>query len=83
MAKTTSVNLNDRWTDFIAERVDQGRFESASEAVRAGLRLLELEEQKLDRLLAEIAKGIESGPSRPFVRGEAASLARSRAKNAA
>lgn len=83
MTKTTSLNLNDRWTQFIAQRIEQGRFESASEAVRAALRLLELEEQKLDRLLAEIGKGVESGPSRPFVRGEAASLARSRAQRAA
>jgi antitoxin ParD1/3/4 len=41
--------------------VDSGRYNSASDVVRAGLRMLEAEEEKLQRLRAELQKGIDSG----------------------
>lgn len=61
MPKNTSVMLTDHFVDFIEEKVREGRFASASEAVRAGLRLLEIEEQKLERLRAALIVGEESG----------------------
>ncbi len=57
MGKNTSVSLGDHFEGFIEERVQSGRFASASDAVRAGLRLLEQEEARLDLLRATLAKG--------------------------
>jgi len=56
MAKNTSVILSDHFQQFIASKIEEGRYASVSEVVRAGLRLLEREE-RLDRLRAEIDKG--------------------------
>ena len=57
MAKNTSVSLGDHFETFVDDRVKAGRFSSASDAVRAGLRLLEQEETKLDLLRNTLAKG--------------------------
>ena len=61
MAKNTSVALDDHFEEFISERVAAGRYGSASEMVRAGLRMLEVEETKLMALQAALVKGEESG----------------------
>ena len=66
MPKNTSVLLSDHFNDFIAEAIESGRYNSASDVVRAGLRLLEEEERKLERLRVEIIKGEESGFAEPF-----------------
>ena len=55
---TTSFH-SDKVPFYIAE----GRFESASEAVRAGLRMLEAEEARLEMLKTAIREGVESGIS--------------------
>ncbi len=57
MAKNTSVSLGDHFETFIDECVQTGRFASVSDAVRAGLRLLEQEEARLALLRATLAKG--------------------------
>ena len=57
MAKNTSVTLGDHFESFVGDRVKRGRYASASDAVRAGLRLLEREETKLDLLRETLAKG--------------------------
>lgn len=59
MARNTSISLGDHFTDFVDERVRSGRYASASEAVRAGMRLLEQEEAKLDLLRRTLALGEE------------------------
>lgn len=66
MPRNTSVSLGDHFTDFITEKVEDGRYSSASDVVRAGLRLLEAEEAKLERLRALIDEGDASGPGRPW-----------------
>ncbi len=66
MARNTSVSLGGHFGDFIAEKVKEGRFGSASDVIRAGLRLLEEEEAKLERLRAEIDKGDASGITQNF-----------------
>ena len=57
MGKNTSVSLGDHFETFVEERVKIGRYASTSDAVRAGLRLLEQEESKLDLLRETLAKG--------------------------
>ncbi len=57
MARNTSVSLGDHFENFVDGRVKAGRYASASDAVRAGLRLLEQEEIKLDVLRQTLASG--------------------------
>jgi antitoxin ParD1/3/4 len=57
MQRNSSVTLGEHFSSFITHKIEEGRFESVSEAVRAGLRLLELEEAKLDALRARLAEG--------------------------
>lgn len=64
MPRNTSVSLGDHFDRFIAEQVDSGRYGSASEVVRAGLRLLETSESKLDVLRNALIAGERSGRSR-------------------
>ena len=66
MSKTTSIALGDHFTGFLAEQVGTGRYGSASEVVRAGLRLLEEREVKLAELRALIAEGEASGVIEDF-----------------
>jgi len=61
MAKNTSVSLGDHFEGFIANQLVKGRYGSATEVVRAGLRLLENEEQKLESLRKLISDGKASG----------------------
>ncbi len=66
MAKNTSISLGDHFNDFVESRVARGRYGSASEVVRAGLRLLEEHEAKLEALRAALVAGEQSGPSSSF-----------------
>jgi antitoxin ParD1/3/4 len=61
MAKNTSISLGEHFDRFIATQLEKGRYGSASEVVRAGLRLLENEEEKLDTLRRLIDEGRNSG----------------------
>ena len=66
MGKNTSISLGDHFTSFIEGQVTQGRYGSASEVVRAGLRLLEAQEAQLENLRAAIKAGEDSGFSEAF-----------------
>lgn len=59
--KTTSVALGTYFENFIRTRVEQGRYNNASEVIRAGLRLLEENESHLQELRMAIADGMNSG----------------------
>jgi antitoxin ParD1/3/4 len=71
---TRNVNLTDELDRFVLAKVESGRYENASEVVRAALRTLEREEQrfaaKLEALRAAIDEGDASGVAEgnPFER---------------
>lgn len=66
MQKNTSITLGNHFDEVIANMVEQGRFNSTSEAVRAGLRLLEEHEQKVNALRLALEEGEKSGQPTPF-----------------
>ncbi len=61
MQKNTSVTLGAHFDSFISNQVKEGRFNSASEAIRAGLRLLEEREAKVKALQMALVEGEKSG----------------------
>jgi antitoxin ParD1/3/4 len=74
MQKNTSVTLGEHFETFIANQVDNGRFSSASEAIRAGLRLLEERELKLMALRQALTEGEKSGIAEYSLQGLLAEL---------
>lgn len=66
MRKNTSIALGEHFQDFVQEQVAEGRYGSASEVIRAGLRLLEEHNVRLAALRNAIQEGIDSGPAEPF-----------------
>jgi antitoxin ParD1/3/4 len=63
MGKNTSFSVGEHFSSFIEAQVSEGRYSSASDVVRAGLRLLEEQEAKLAALRAALIEGEESGVS--------------------
>lgn len=66
MPRNTSVSLGEHFMVFINERVESGRYNSASDVVRAGLRLLEEHEAKVGALRGVLPGGEGSGPEMPL-----------------
>ena len=63
MPRNTSVTLGEHFDQFVSEKIAEGRFQSVSEVVRAGLRRLEEDEAKLEILRAKL----EAGENSPIV----------------
>lgn len=69
MQKNTSVTLGSHYEKFISQQVANGHYGSASEAIRAGLRLLEERETKLSLLRRALVEGEESGTADYSLKG--------------
>ena len=66
MGKNTSISLGNHFETFVEESISKGRFQNASEVIRAGLRMLEEEEDKILLLRNAIQEGIDSGFAKDF-----------------
>lgn len=61
MAKNTSVTLGEHFDAFIRQQLESGRYGSASEVLRAGLRALEDQELKMHNLRNMLVESENSG----------------------
>ena len=61
MPKNTSITLGQHFDEFASQQIDDGRYASVSEVVRAGLRLLEDNEHKIATLRHLLEEGEDSG----------------------
>jgi antitoxin ParD1/3/4 len=68
---TRNVNLTKQLDRFVANKVGSGRYENASEVVRAALRTLEREEQQFEVKLAALRSAIDEGDTSGVTRGNA------------
>jgi len=66
MGKNTSISLSDHFESFISNKIGSGRYHSASEVIRAGLRLLEQEEKRIEALKQALDLGELSGIANDF-----------------
>jgi len=69
MPRNTSVTIGKHFSEFVSEKINEGRFESVSEVVRAGLRLLEADEARLDILRDKLSKGKQQADKGEIVNG--------------
>ena len=66
MGRNTSISLGDYFENFVDSKVSSGRYKNASEVIRAGLRLLEEDENRIQILKSSIKDGLDSGISKDF-----------------
>ncbi len=64
--KNTSISLGNYFDQFVRKQISAGRYKNVSEVIRAGLRLLENEENKVMALKKAIQEGIDSGTAHDF-----------------
>ena len=66
MARDTLLSLGDHFTGFIEDRIASGCYRSDSDVIRAGLRLLEEHEARVEALHKALTEGERSGHATPF-----------------
>ena len=66
MGRNTSVSLGNYFENFVENKISAGRFKNASEVIRAGLRLLEEDENRIQILKSAIKEGLDSGVVKNF-----------------
>lgn len=66
---TRNVNLTNELDRFVLSKVESGRYENASEVVRAALRILEREEQQFEAKLAALRTAIDEGDASGIAEG--------------
>ena len=67
---TRNVNLTDELDRFVLKKIKSGRYENASEVVRAALRTLEREEQQYEAKLAALRTAIDEGDASGIAQGD-------------
>ncbi|WP_158944559.1 type II toxin-antitoxin system ParD family antitoxin [Granulicella sp. S190] len=67
---TRNVNLTQELDSFITAKIENGRYENASEVVRAALRNLEREEKEYDAKLAALNKALDEGDASGVAEGD-------------
>lgn len=77
MRPNTSVSLGEYYDRFVSSKINEGRYKNASEVIRAGLRLLEAEENKIIALKRAVQEGLNSGIAEDFQPSEHLELLKS------
>ena len=77
---TRNVNLTDELDRFVLEKVQSGRYENASEVVRAALRTLGREEELYEAKLAALRTAIDEGDTSEVAEGNAFGRVRKKLK---
>ncbi len=77
---TRNVNLTEELDRFVAKKIKAGRYENASEVVRAGLRNLEREEREYEAKLAALRTAIDEGDASGMAKGDVFRRVRKRLK---
>jgi antitoxin ParD1/3/4 len=73
---TRNVNLTDELDRFVLKKVKSGRYENASEVVRAALRTLEREDQEYEAKLTALRAAIDEGDASGVAEGDVFSRVR-------
>ena len=66
MSRNTSVILGEYFDEFIKKEIESGRYKSASEVIRSGLRILEEEKHKIELINEALVTGEKSGKPKKF-----------------
>ena len=77
---TRNVNLTGELERFVLTKVESGRYENASEVVRAALRILEREEEQYEAKLAALRAAIDEGDASGLAKGNAFARVRKKLK---
>ena len=77
---TRNVNLTEELDHFVDARIRDGRYESASEVIRAALRALERDEQEHEAKLEALRRAIDEGDASGVAAGDVFARVRSKAK---
>jgi antitoxin ParD1/3/4 len=67
---TRNVNLTDELDRFVLAKVESGRYENASEVIRAALRTLERDEREYEAKLAALRAAIDEGDASGVAKGD-------------
>ena len=67
---TRNVNLTEELDRFVVSKVESGKYENASEVVRAGLRALDMQERRYEAKLAALRAAIDEGLRSGVVEGD-------------
>jgi antitoxin ParD1/3/4 len=77
---TRNVNLTEELDRFVLTKVESGRYENASEVVRAALRILEREEEQYEAKLAALRAAIDEGDASGIAQGNTFARVRKKLK---